>query len=185
MSSTITAQSRYGSLMILLHWLMVLLIVGVYVCMELHEFFPKGSEPRAALKTWHFMLGLSVLFLVGLRLLVRLLSPTPPIVPAPPAWQNRLAHLTHLALYALMIGMPLAGWAILSAEGKPVPFFGWTLPPLLSLDTSLAEQIEELHEAGGTLGYFLIGLHAVAGLFHHYVLRDNTLVRMLPGRKSS
>jgi len=176
------ATDRYGTLSISLHWLMFLLIVGVYACMELHEFFPKGSDARAALKTWHFMLGLSVFVLVWLRLAVRLLQPTPVIVPAPAAWQQVFAKIIHWALYALMIGMPVAGWMILSAEGKPVPFYGLELPALIAKNKDTAEWIEEIHKTVGNIGYGLIALHAVAGLFHHYVQRDNTLSRMLPGR---
>lgn len=65
-------ESRYGSLTIVLHWLTLLLIAGVYACIELKGNFPKGSETRELLKQWHFMLGLSVFLLVWLRLLVRL-----------------------------------------------------------------------------------------------------------------
>lgn len=61
-----------------------------------------------------------------------------------------------------------------------MPLFGALLPPLVAQQAPLAENLKEIHEAIGTLGYFLIGLHASAGLFHHYVLRDDTLVRMLP-----
>jgi cytochrome b561 len=81
-----------------------------------------------------------------------------------------------------MIALPLIGWIMLSADGKPIPFFGLTLPPLIGPNEGLAEQLEELHETIGTLGYWLIGLHAMAALFHHYVLRDATLSRMLPAR---
>jgi len=101
---------------------------------------------------------------------------------AEPMWRKVLAKAVHLALYALMIGMPIAGWVILSAEGDPVPFFGLELPPLVSPDKDLAERIEELHELGGTIAYWLIGFHALAALFHHYVLKDGVLLRMRPGR---
>lgn len=175
-------ERRYGSLSIALHWLMLVLLIGVYACIELKGNFPKGSEPRELLKQWHFMLGLSVFALVWLRLLARIIAPTPKIVPAIPAWQAIPAKLMHAALYALMIGAPLAGWLILSAAGKPIPFFGLELPPLVDKNPDLAGQIKELHELAGTAGYWLIGLHAAAGLFHHYVSRDNTLTRMLPGR---
>lgn len=174
---------RYGALSIGLHWLMLLLLAAVYACIELRELFPKGSDPRQALKTWHFMLGLSVLLLVALRLLVHLAGPEPRIEPNPPRWQNLLAKLMHFALYVFMIGMPLGGWLILGAEGKPIPFFGLQLPALIGESKPLAELIEEIHEAGGTAGYFLIGLHAAAALFHHYVVGDNTLRRILPGRE--
>ncbi|SDS77042.1 cytochrome b [Pseudomonas oryzae] len=177
-----TTASRYSPLNIALHWLMLLLIAAVYACIELKGNFPKGSDIREGLKYWHFVLGLSIFALVWLRLLGRLLGKAPAILPKPPAWQTGLAHLMHLALYALMIGMPLVGWLILNAEGKPAPFFGLELPLLVQKDHGLAETLEELHEFGGQAGYFLIGLHALAGLFHHYVVRDNTLARMLPGR---
>jgi cytochrome b561 len=107
-------------------------------------------------------------------------DPAPRIQPDPPIWQEILGKGMHVALYALMIGMPLAGWVLLSAEGKPIPFFGLHLPALIAENKTLAESVKEIHETGGTIGYFLIGLHAAAALFHHYVSRDNTLRRMLP-----
>ncbi|ALS98882.1 cytochrome b [Lacimicrobium alkaliphilum] len=171
---------KYHRASIALHWIMLLLIVAVYACIELREFYPKGSEPRELLKQWHFMLGLSVGLLVLIRLSVRLRHPAPVISPQPPAWQHRLAKVMHGLLYLLMLGMPVAGWMILSSAGKPVPFFGLELPALLPPNEVLAEQIEEVHETIGSAGYVLIALHALAGLFHHYFIKDNTLKRMLP-----
>ena len=176
------STERYGSLSIGLHWFMLLLLVAVYACIELRGFFPKGSEPREALKTWHYMLGLSVFVLVWLRLLSNMTGHFPRIEPEPPRWQKLSARLMHVALYALMIFMPLAGWLMLSAEGKPIPFFGLHLPALISESKNVAKLIKEIHVTAGTVGYFLIGLHALAALFHHYVMRDNTLRRMLPVR---
>ena len=174
--------TRYGKLSIALHWLMLILIAGVYACIELKGNFPKGSDTRELLKQWHFMLGLAVFALVWLRLLARLIAPTPKIVPTIPAWPAIPAKLMHLALYALMIGTPLLGWLILSAFGKPIPFFGLELPALVAPDHDFGEQLEHWHVRLADAGYWLIGLHAVAGLFHHYISRDNTLTRMLPGR---
>ena len=180
---SITATSgRYSRLSIAMHWLMALLIVAVYACMELKGNFPKGSEPRELLKHWHFMLGLSVLALALLRLVVNALGKTPPIVPEPPRAQQLMAKLMHLDLYTMMLGMPLAGWLLLSAAGKPIPFFGLQLPALIAENKSTAGLIKEVHEAVGNLGYLLIGLHAAAALYHHHVVRDNTLRRMLPWR---
>ena len=174
---------RYSSLSIILHWLMLLLLASVYACMELREFYPRGSDFREGLKTWHFMLGLSVFVLVLVRISARVVGGTPPISPQPPKWQNILAKITHFGLYALMIGMPIGGWLILSASGKPIPYFGLELPALVGPNKALAEQIEEIHETIGTVGYYLIGLHALAALFHHYVVKDNTLRRMMPGAR--
>jgi cytochrome b561 len=176
------STDRYGTLSIGLHWLMLLLLAAVYACMELKGIFPKGSGLREALKTWHFMLGLSVFVLVWLRLAVHMIGPSPRVEPDPPKWQNLSAKLMHLALYVFMIGMPLGGWLLLSAAGKPIPFFGLQLPALIGESKPFADLIKDIHETGGTVGYFLIGLHAAAALFHHYVQRDNTLRRMLPNR---
>lgn len=175
-------DKRYGSLTIALHWLMLLLLIAVYACIELRELYPKGSDPREALKTWHFMLGLSVFVLVWVRLIARLSGPTPGIEPPPPGWQTLSAKIVHLALYLLMIGLPLSGWLMLSAAGKPIPFFGLQFPALIGENEQLAKQIEEVHEFAAELGYYLVGLHAAAALIHHYFIRDNTLVRMLPRR---
>jgi cytochrome b561 len=177
------SHDRYGSLSITLHWLMLLLIAAVYACIELRVNFPRGSDPREALKTWHFMLGIGVLALALVRLVVSLRGPTPAIRPDPGAMQKLLAKGAHLALFVLMIGMPILGWLILSAEGKPAPFFGLELPPLIGPDEARAESLEDLHKTAGTVGYWLIGLHAAAALYHHYIQRDDTLARMLPLRR--
>jgi len=183
MISETPTEKRYGPLSIGLHWFMLVLLAAVYICMELSGAFPKGSDMRDALRTWHYMLGLSVFALAWLRLAVNLSHRTPPVDPAPPIWQNRLSRLVHAGLYVLMIGMPLAGWLILSARAQPIPFFGLQLPALMAESKNAAGWIKEIHEAGATAGYFLVGLHALAALYHHYLLRDNTLLRMLPGRR--
>jgi len=177
------ARQRYSSLSILLHWTMLLLITAVYSCILLHESFPRGSDMREGLKSWHFMLGLSVLLLVIIRIVARLFGSKPPIKPEPPAWQMLFARITHWALYIFMLSMPVAGWLILSSADKTIPFYGLELPPLVAPDKALSSQVKELHETFGTVGYFLIGLHAFAALFHHYVVKDNTLRRMLPGKR--
>lgn len=172
---------RYGAVLITLHWLMLALIVAVYACIELRELYPKGSAIREALKMWHYMLGLTIFALVWLRLLARLAGQVPAIVPTPPRWQQRAAHVVELAMYAFVIVMPLLGWAIVSGEGKSVLFFGLELPRLIGENKSLAHELEDVHELIGNVGYALIGIHALAALMHHYMRRDNTLKRMLPG----
>ncbi|WP_395011457.1 cytochrome b [Undibacterium sp.] len=177
--STISC-ARYHKLSIGLHWIMLLLLIAVYATIELRELFPKGTDARKALKMWHFMLGLSVLAFAILRLVIRLRNETPAIIPAITVWQQWLSKIMHLALYALMMGMPIGGWLILSGEAQTIPFFGLELPPLIGPNKEFASTIKEIHETFGKTGYFLIGLHALAGLYHHYIVKDNTLKRMLP-----
>ncbi len=174
--------NHYHPVSVGLHWLTLLLIVAVYVLIELRGLYPKGSDAREAMKQWHAMLGLAVFSLVFVRVAVLRLLPAPPITPEPRAWQRLLATAVHLALYVFLIAMPLLGWLVLSAKGKPIPFFGLDLPALVAPDKALAHDVEEIHEWIGTLGYYLIGLHATAGLFHHYIVGDDTLRRMLPRR---
>ena len=176
---------RYPTATIALHWAMLLLLAAVYAAINLREYFPKGSDIREGLKAWHFMLGLTVLVLVLGRIVLRLLATTPPITPKPPVWQTLAARGVHLALYALMVAMPLAGWTILSAEGATIPFYGLDLPKLVAPDKPLADWLVEIHQTVGTIGYWLIGLHAAAALAHHYFWKDDTLHRMLPWRQGA
>lgn len=159
---------------------MLALLVAVVAFMELREIFPKGSEPREAMKSWHYVLGMLVLPLAVLRL-AALFAGTPPSAANPvPGWQRTLAALVKMGLYALMLGMPLAGWILLSAEGGTVVLQGWELAPLVGPSESLAEVMEDVHEAGATLAYVLLGLHVLGALYHHFILRDGTLRRILP-----
>lgn len=174
--------ARYAGISIALHWLMLLVIVGVFAAMELREYYPKGSDTRNWFKSWHFTLGLTVFALVWVRIGARVFtsSPAPQVGPA---WRTGPAKLVHLALYALMICMPLAGWALLSAEGDAIPFYGLSLPALIAKNPVLAQQIEWAHVLGGDIVFWLILAHAAAAIFHHYWLKDHLLSRMLPARR--
>ncbi len=171
-------HQRYSTLVISLHWFIFLLMIAIYATMEFRGIFPKGSEPRELMKAIHFMLGASLLFLVVIRIAARIFSVTPEIVPALKPQLKIISKLMHLALYTLMIAMPISGWIMLNANGKPVPFFGLDLPVLIAPDKALAERLHDLHEIGATLGYALIGLHTAAAFFHHYVMKNNVLLRM-------
>lgn len=178
-------STRYGTLPIAMHWLMVLLIVGVYASINLHDLATEGSVLRANLKTLHFLLGISVLGLVVARLAARWSSGrVPQIEPEIPVWQHRLAEITHVTLYLFMIGMPLLGWAAISAKGAPIALFGLHVPALIGPDKGLYDSLKDIHATIATIGYYLIGLHAAAALFHHYVMRDTTLVHMLPSLRT-
>ena len=96
-------------------------------------------------------------------------------------WQERIASLTHLALYALLLAMPLSGWILNSASGFPLQWFGlFNLPAITGKDHDLHELTEELHEL---LFWSLVSLalvHAAAAFYHHLFQHDATLARMLP-----
>lgn len=175
-----SSRARFSIPVIALHWLTLALLVLVFASAELREIFPKGSTGRAGLRHWHEVVGLLVFGLVWVRLLARTFSRAPSIQPMPPRWQALLATAVHVGLYGLMIVLPLSGWVMLNADGKAVTWFGFELPTLVAASRPLAHRIKEVHEALASAGYALIGVHAAAALFHHYVIRDNALRLMLP-----
>jgi cytochrome b561 len=175
----VAPRARFNFPLIALHWLTLALIAGAYLTSELREAF-EHTPTEAVIKQWHTVLGLTVLALAAVRIAVRAASRAPAIEPPPPRWQARIATLVHLGLYGLMIALPLTGWLMLNADGEAVTWFGRTLPALVGPSRRLAHMLEDVHEAIANAGYVLIGLHAAAALFHHYVVRDNTLRLMLP-----
>lgn len=177
-----TSSDRYTRGLASLHWLMAVLIIALIVIIEAREFVPRDNPLRGDLKSLHFSLGLSVLVFVIARLALRAATTAPAITPAPPAWQTGLSHLIHFALYVLMIGLPILGWLALSGLGKDISFFGVPLPPLIAEDKEFGHTLEEAHSLAGNVMMYLLGLHAAAALFHHFVVKDNTLLRIMPGR---
>jgi cytochrome b561 len=171
---------KYGKALVLLHWLMLFLLIFVYAAIEFRVLFDKGMPEREFMKALHFMFGLLVLLLVLLRLVARRLSPKLP--PDSSKGWSKLFHtgsqLAHWMLYAFMLGMPLMGWLVLSAAGKPIPFFGLVMPALIGPDEILAKQLKRFHEMAGSFGYALIGLHVLAAFFHQFVIKDHLMARM-------
>jgi cytochrome b561 len=175
---------RYALSMVVLHWLMLVLLAAVLLLVEWLHYIPKDDTAfRGVVRDWHKSLGLLVFALVWVRLAFKLLTPTPPITPEPARWQALAAKAVHLALYGVMIAAPLAGWLMSNANGKTAAFFGIALPALIAENKPLGKQIYEVHETLGNALMWLVGIHAAAGLFHHYVQKDNTLLRMLPGAR--
>lgn len=173
-------RPRYSPAQRRLHWLVFLMVALAYLAIEQRGLFERGTWERTAMVQAHFWLGLAVLVLLAPRLWLRLRRGAPPITPALPAWQAWPAKLVHLALYAFLLVQPVLGLLTAWTDGKEVmlPFLGVALPSLLPPDEALAHQFEDLHKTIGSVFYWIIGLHIVGALFHHFVRRDDTLRRM-------
>ncbi|PLO67755.1 cytochrome B, partial [Klebsiella michiganensis] len=117
------------------------------------------------------------------RLLVRLKSPAPPIVPKPSPMMTGFAHLGHLVIYLLFIALPAIGMVMMYYRGNPWFAFGLTMPHAVESNFELVDTLKAWHELLANTGYFIIGLHALAALLHHYLWKDNTLLRMMPRRR--
>ncbi len=175
-----TASLRRPAAVIFLHWLTLILIALVVGIVFVREGIEEKAV-RTVLINLHRSLGLAVGLLAITRIGVRLANrPLPPTAEMSPI-ARLAAGGAHLVLYWLLIALPLLGWALSSANGKPVSFFGLvTLPPVVAQDEDLGDSFAEYHEEAAWLLLGLIGGHAAAALFHHYVKRDNVLRAMLP-----
>lgn len=174
---------RYASPAITLHWVMACLIIALYFVGISISDIPIGPE-RIQVVTWHKWLGLCVALLWIIRVAVRLTHTPPPMPVHSPAWQNAAAHLVHIALYLLMITIPISGWLMSSAKGFTTTFFGFfDLPNLIERDKALAATLKEAHGFLANTLMVLIAAHIGAVLKHQLIDKDNLLERMRPERQ--
>jgi cytochrome b561 len=174
-------SARYVKNIRILHWLMAIMIALSYVAIEQRGLFERGTPARFAMMQTHFWLGISIFILVWVRISQRIKYRVPRITPALPAWQAGLSHLFHFALYAFFIVMPILGMMTAWTDGKIlfIPFTGIELPALMAENEALAHQLEEWHHDIGEAFYWVIGLHVLAALYHHFIRKDDSLKRML------
>jgi len=127
-----------------------------------------------------------ILALVLLRLLWRMANTTPALPADTPAWERAGAHASHALLYVLMIAMPLMGWVINSAANVPFSIF-WLipLPAIVAPDKHLAELAALAHLSLFIILAAVLVVHVGAALRHHFIKKNNLLVRMLPTLRSS
>ena len=173
------SPGRYGFKTIVIHWITVPLIIAVFATMELKPYAAKGSALRESLMSWHYLLGLAVFVVVWLRIAARRME-SAPADPGGPQWKRLTATLTHRFLYALMFIMPLLGWLALNAKGQSVSVAGLDLPMLVEKNESLARLFKQWHQSLASAGYAVLALHVLAVLYHQFVARDRTLLRMMP-----
>lgn len=172
------ASTGYTPLAKGLHWLMAVLILGLLALGLYMQGLPLSPQ-KLQLYSWHKWAGVTVFVLVWLRLAWRLTHRPPPVADTLSAPQRALAHAGHALLYVLMVAIPLSGWLMSSAKGVQTVWFGvWPIPDLLGRDKALGEQLQQLHALLGTLLMLTLAGHVAAALWHHLVLKDDTLRRM-------
>jgi cytochrome b561 len=172
--------NRYRPGLRRLHWVTVVLLAAVYLLIEQRGLFPRGSGGRTLMMQGHFWTGLAIFVFAAWRVVLRVRHGAPPITPAPPRWQALFSRAMHLSLYLFLVLMPLLGLATAWTDGKALmlPFTGIALPSPLPTDRALGHQLEDIHGTIGDIFYWVIGLHIVAALYHHFWVRDDTLRRM-------
>jgi cytochrome b561 len=179
----LNSETRYGAIPQAFHWLTALCVVAGWVLGEFMFVFPRGGAGRSYALLTHMTLGQCVIVLLIARLAWRLGNPPPPTE------RTRIGRLveiaakaSHYTLYGLLVVTPLAGIAVQLMRSGVLPVFGlWELHSPWPVDRAQAAKIIRAHEYLANALLILAGLHAVAALTHHWIFKDRTLVRMLPG----
>ena len=126
---SLAGDGRYGQVSIALHWLIALaIIIQVGLGWYMNELLPDHSPAQAQIRTIHISFGLTILLLVLVRIGVRLTHPAPALPTSMPLWERVLARATHVLFYALLLVLPLTGWALVSMSPKPILFWGLPFP---------------------------------------------------------
>jgi cytochrome b561/polyisoprenoid-binding protein YceI len=174
------SRERWGSLSQALHWLIVALIALQAALGLTGLMLPLGMQ-KLAVFARHKSIGITILGLAVLRLLWRWLNPTPRLPLTLKPHERFLARFTHAALYALLFAMPLTGWMMSSARGFPVSWFNlFQLPDLVPKSETLYRSMVTAHAVLAIALATILALHIAGALKHHFVLKDDTLRRMLP-----
>lgn len=175
-------RNTYHPLSIALHWLMFLLFAAALLFIEVRGTIPRatGQALRDQLRDWHVDAGILVLLFAAIRLAVRAGAGVPGAV-VTSLLQEKAAQLVHLALYLVMFLLPVTGILFSQAGGHDVALFGCHLPTLIGNHPELRGPVRSVHELLGNAVYFLVGIHILGALWHHFIVKDDTLRRMLPG----
>lgn len=185
--------SSYGSVAKWLHWLTALLILAAYVAIYYLDWVLDGKGPQRTLfLQLHKGLGFAVLILVIPRLYWRLTNPQPALPKSMPGWQVTASHISHFLLYFFLVAMPLSGY-IGNSNGVDYGLFKVTAFKDTGIGIWMVDLFnttyEEFEKGFDTFHYRIAGpfiftavvvVHIVAGLYHHYVEKDDVLTRMLP-----
>jgi cytochrome b561 len=180
------AQSdvRYTATAQALHWVTAVLMFTVLPLAWVMVGMKDTSPSRGLLFTLHKSVGLTILALVAARLLWRTIYAPPPLRPFG-RWEGRFVLASHWLLYFVMIAMPVSGYLLSAAKGRPVSYFGLFALPALPKSEALSHAADWAHVAVGQwLVYALILLHVLGTAWHVGVRRDGALDRMLPEQKT-
>ena len=173
-------NTSYTAIAKLFHWGMAFIFAGIFALGFVMTDMPLSPE-KLQYYAWHKWAGVCVFVLVWLRLVWRVLNP-PPAYPSTLSPLVKLAaHLSHAAMYGLMIVIPVSGWLMSSAKGVPTVWFGVIpLPDLIQKDKELGHLLKNVHQTLNYLLLLLIAGHVAAALKHHFIEKDDILKRMLP-----
>jgi cytochrome b561 len=174
--------TNYDNVAIALHWATAVLVVVQFGSAVTWDYFSQGT--RETMESLHISLGVLLAAVIVARIAWRLI-PAHQLSPLHAGWIRLASKAMHYLLYVLLVVQVGLGFAFRWAQGHAVEFFGlFGIPgPYGALDRATRHTLHDLHEYTGWAIIILAGAHAAAALFHHYVLKDRVLRRMLPGAR--
>jgi len=177
--TTSNPDARYDATLRLLHWVMAAIIFTAIALGVVAAFLPRGVSPRVEILTIHKSLGMTALILVVLRVVWRLSVGAPPYAAALGVFSRLGAHAAHVALYALMVAMPVTGYVDSVIGGHPTSWFGlFDWPALFARNDALAHVAATLHYRLAWAIGAVLALHLAAVGWHVWVKRDKVFARM-------
>jgi cytochrome b561 len=174
------ARPSFDILSITLHWITLLLVLALLSSGLLYG--QVEERPWAAtLLVVHRSIGVTLWALTVFRLAWRWTGARFPAFPASMSQLHRLAvRVSEYGLYALLLLQPATGFAQTVLHGRPFELFAWTIPPVSAVHLGYAQLVQGTHELGAWCLVALVGLHAAAAIFHHFVRHDDVLEAMAP-----
>jgi len=170
--------TTYDRVAIALHWATAFLVIANFALSQVWDWFAKPT--KGLLEDTHMSFGVLLAVVVVARIAWRLV-PGHQVSSLEAGWMRIASKATHYVLYALLIAEAVLGFAFRWGAGRPMAFFGTGIPPMIGeMAKPLRRELREFHEWIGWAIIIIALLHALAALYHHYVLKDRVLVRMLP-----
>ena len=175
------ARLRYDGLAMSLHWLTALLVVTQFALAELWDGVSRPA--RHEMIMFHMSFGILLTAVIAARIVWRL-TPGHQAPSAVEGWVERASRTAHLLLYLLLVAEAVLGWLRQWGGGHALSFFGLSIPsPLERLPRPTRHLIGEAHNVLAWAIIILATGHALAALYHHFIVRDQVLARMLPQRR--
>lgn len=174
-------SEKYGSVSKFFHWLIfIFFIIQIIVALSM------GNVPKSVQSyfyTFHKSLGLLILLAAFLFIVWNLSNLKPQWPGTMPKWERISARTIHLALYTLILLMPISGWLMSTAAGHPPNFFWLVQIPMPGIvkNKALAQIVSNIHSLLAWILCTLVGIHILAALKHHFITKDNILTRIWPG----
>jgi len=179
----VSAEERFGVVLILLHWVMAVMIISLFFMGRYMRGLTYTHPWYHLLPQVHKSLGVIVLALLVIRVLWVILTKSPPLLPMR-RWEHILALVVQKSFYLLLFGITISGFLIPTAGGRGIEVFGWfTVPAVISGLEHQEDVVGDIHFFLTYFLMFLLMLHTLGALKHHFIERDETLMRMFGVRR--